>query len=315
MRSSGSKSLSVSEDELNAALAGEGRRGVRRRLVAISRILAGQSIRQAARAAKATRGTVDRWLRQVRRSGLQSLLVDGRHGHAQQRMKPSEVVQTRRQIAAALARPLKPQVRARLIAIDILLFGQPIDVAAVAAGVLPDAVKSWLRAVTYHGFAAALAKWQSPGPPPPRQLDADPVALRELAAKERNPRIRKRMLALACVAEGMSTYDAEVKAGLNHEAITKRVRRFREEGIAAFYDREPCGRPKKLTASQLHELRSQIMEAPQMTYEQLRAWVQARFHVQYSREGFRRLLKKELGMTRRSQDSPAHRRRLPAPTP
>lgn len=49
MRSSGSKSLSVSEDELNAALAGEGRRGVRRRLVAISRILAGQSIRQAAR--------------------------------------------------------------------------------------------------------------------------------------------------------------------------------------------------------------------------------------------------------------------------
>ena len=118
------------------------------------------------------------------------------------------------------------------------------------------------------------------------------MTLRELAAKESNPRIRKRMLALACVAEGMSTCDAEVKAGLNHEAITKRVRRFREEDIAAFYDREPRGRPRKLTASQLQELRSQIREAPEITYEQLRAWVQARFHVRYSPEGLRRLLQR-----------------------
>jgi hypothetical protein len=109
-------------------------------------------------------------------------------------------------------------------------------------------VKDWLRVVTYNGFALTLIKWQGQSQPRSRQLDADPVALRELAAREKNPRIRKRMLALACVAEGMTPYAASVRTGLSHNAIAARMRRFRTEGFAAFQDRKIVGRPKKAPA-------------------------------------------------------------------
>jgi transposase len=301
MRKIDLKSLGVSQDEVEAALARERRPGVRRRLVAVCKILEGKSIKQAARAAKATRRSVERWLRQVRQFGFQSLLTDGRHGHARRSMKPNQVSETRRQIATALAGPLKPQVRARLIAIDRVLSGRPIDEVAASARVLPNAVKSWLRTVTYGGIAPTLARWEGQGKPRPRQVDADPVALRELAAKETNPRIRKRVLALACVAEGMGVYDAEVKVGLNRSAITKRVRRFREEGIAAFQDRKIGGRPRKLSAAQFQELRIEFLGRPGMQLQQLRDLIWTRFRVRYSLTNLRRLLKKEFAIASASR--------------
>lgn len=214
MRGIDLKSFGVSQGEVKAALARERRPGVRRRLVAIRRILAGSSIKQAAHAARATPGSVDRWLGQIQQSGFQSLLVDGRHGHAKRRMKPGQVKETRQQIATALAGPLKPQVRARLIAIDTVLSSRSIDEAAAAARVLPNTVKDWLRVVTGDGIMPTLARWESQGQARPRLLDADPAVLRELAAKERNPRIRKRMLALALVADGRSPHDAGMSSGL-----------------------------------------------------------------------------------------------------
>lgn len=245
MRNLDLKTLGVSQDEVKAALVRERRPAVCRRLLAISKILAGNSIRQAARGAKAAQRSVERWLEQLRRRGFLSLLVDGRHGHAKRRMKPSEVAQTRGQVAAALAGPLQPQVRARLLAIDAVLSGQPIGDVAAAARVLPNAVRKWLRVVSRDGIDATVGGWQIDRRLRPGRLDVDPATLHELAAREKNPRVRKRMLALACVAEGMSTYDAEAKAGLNHWAITKRVKRFRKEGVEAFQDRKIAGRPRK----------------------------------------------------------------------
>jgi len=296
MRSSDLKSLGVSEDEVKAALARERRRGVRRRLVAIREILAGKSITQAARAAKATWRSVDRWLEQVRRSGFQSLLVDGRHGHAKPRMKPSEVEQTRRQIAAALARQLKSQVRERLTAIDAVLSGRSMDEAAASARVLPDAVTRWLRVISRDGVDAAVAGWQIDRRLRPGKLDVDPTMLHELAAKEINPRIRKRIQALAYVAEGMSPLDAAVKMKVAHSAVLARVKRFQEEGFAAFQDRPPFGRPTKLTEPQLEELRSMVLGHPEMTYEQLRNFVRSRFRVRYSIQGLQLLLKRDLAI-------------------
>ena len=125
------KAVPITQDEVKAALARERRPGVRRRLVALSRILAGKSIKQAARAAKATRGSVERWLKQVRQAGLQSLPLDRRRRYRKREMTRAQVENTRREIAAALAHPLRPQVRARLIAIDTVLSGRPINEVAV----------------------------------------------------------------------------------------------------------------------------------------------------------------------------------------
>lgn len=291
------ESLGVSQDTVKAALAHERRRGVRRRLVAISNILAGKTIKQAARAVKATRGSVEQWLTQVGQAGLQSLRRDRRRRYQKREMTRAQVEESRREIAAALKRSLKPQVRSRLAAIEMVLSGEPIDDAAVSARVRPNTVKAWLRAVTYDGFARTLARWEGVGAKVhPRLLDANPTALRELAAREENTRVRKRMLALAYVAEGMNPHAAGLSAGLVHQAIRKWIERFQKEGIAGLRDRKIAGRPHKLSRAQLEEIDGALLERPKMSYWELRELLWARYRVRYSPERLRHLLKTKLGI-------------------
>ena len=194
--------------------------------------------------------------------GASSLLAENRRRHPKPKIDPDCVEFTRREIAKALARPLKPLVVSRLAAIDMVLSGQPVDDAAALAMVRPSTVKRWLRIVMRDGIVPTLARWEGRGPPRPRKLDADPTALRELAANERNPRIRKRILALAYVADGMSPLAAAVSAGLDHGAVLARVKRYQEEGVAGLQDRKIAGRPHKLDAAQFQELRFAVLEQP-----------------------------------------------------
>ena len=79
----------------------------------------------------------------------------------------------------------------------------------------------------------------------PRMLDADAMELRELAAKATNPRLKKRFLALADLADGKGLYDAAANSGLTHTSIEKWMRRrFQEGGAAAI--RKDQGRPSKI---------------------------------------------------------------------
>jgi transposase len=214
--------VSISRREVEAALRREPRERIRRRLVAIRAILQGKSKRQAYEAANATRGSLDRWLKQLREGGLQALVLERRAG-----------------------RHATPSVEK---------------------------------------------------PPRLPKVNADPKTLRELAARERNPRIRKRMLALACVAEGTSPLTVAVKMKVAHSVVLERVRRFQEEGLAGLQDRPPFGRPRKLTATQLDELRLVVIDHPEMTYAQLRDFVRSRFRVRYSTKGLQRLLKQDLAI-------------------
>jgi transposase len=296
MRAIDLNSLGITRDEVKAALARERRPRFRRRLIAVCRALAGNSIKQAARAAKATPADVDRWLERVRRSGFQSLLRDTRRSQPKYKMTPDQLEAMRRDIAAALQQPLKPQVRSRLVAMDMVLSGEPMDEAARSAHVFPRTLGTWLRDAIRDGFAPTLARWESQGKPCPRQLDADPVALRELAAKEKNPRIRKRMVALACLAEGMGLLDAAVSAGLSHTTVIKSMKRFREEGVAAFQDPKSAGRPRKLTSTELEEVGKVVSARPELSYADVRDLIWTRFRVRYSRGRLRSLLKAELGI-------------------
>jgi hypothetical protein len=62
----------------------------------------------------------------------------------------------------------------------------------------------WLRFIRTSGITGALARWQTPRGHHDPQVRADPARLRAHAAKEKNRHMRKRLLALAYVAEGLS---------------------------------------------------------------------------------------------------------------
>jgi len=94
----------------------------------------------------------------------------------------------------------------------------------------------------------------------------------------------------------MSTYDADARVGLNHGAITARIKRFQKEGVAAFQDRKIAGRPRKLTNAQFRELRFEVLESPEMSYGELRDLVWVRFRVRYSHASLKRLLKSQFGI-------------------
>ena len=181
------ESLGVTLHEVNAALARETRWRVRKRLIAIRALLAGQSIQRAAATAKTTPKWVECWLQRVRQSGFPSLLRDRRRYPPRRELTPADVHETRRAIAVALERPLRHQVRSRLLAVDLVLSGHAVEDAAARAVVLPRTVQQWLRFITYVGIDAALRRWEARGQnkAPPERLDADPVALRDLAAKEK----------------------------------------------------------------------------------------------------------------------------------
>jgi transposase len=288
--------LRASQHELEAALAIECRKRVRKRIVAISAILTGKSIPEAAGAANTTRETVERCLDRVRQCGLQSLFRDRRLRRPKWQMTAEQVEQARREIGAALARPLRPEVKTRLLAVDIVLSGRPFEEAMASAQVLRGAVREWLRLAARDGIAPTLARWERKHRPWRPQIDADPAALRELAAKEsRRPR-RKQLLALALVAEGMTPHAATLAAGANYGSVLRRIRRFREEGVEAFCDRAPFGRRQRLNKDQLSELRTEILQRPDMGYRQLAAFVAAWFGAHYSPQGLRSLLKRELGI-------------------
>ena len=87
----------------------------------------------------------------------------------------------------------------------------------------------------------ALKKWE--GQARPRKLLADAMALREEAEKQKNPRIRKRILALACVADGLGVDDASAQIGLDRSVIYTWIRRFGKDGLAPLLA-PPRGRPQ-----------------------------------------------------------------------
>jgi transposase len=149
--------LRITADVIEAALAREPHKRVRRRLRAVAALVAGQSLEQAAAAGETSRVHIEAWLSRLRRSGLPSLLVDHRRSRI---MTADEVSRTRDAIAAALGRPLKRAVRARLVAIEMVLAGEPVDAAAARVVVRPATVKTWVRVVTRQGIAATLAQWE-----------------------------------------------------------------------------------------------------------------------------------------------------------
>src|SRR4051794_36414430 len=86
--------------------------------------------------------------------------------------------------------------------------------------------------------------------------------LRREAARCRDARAARRMLALALVLEGPSGEEAARAAGTDRQTLRDWVHRYNAEGLAGLGDRPRSGRKPRLTAGQEAELVTAVERGP-----------------------------------------------------
>jgi transposase len=287
--------LTLTSHELDIALAQEKRARVRRRLLAVKKVLGGMSRKQAAKSVKAGIGSVDRWLRIARQLGCAVLVSDGKELPRKRRMNRAEAALARAKLQDALQQTIHWRARKRLVAVDQMLAGKAPLVVAREACVTPHTVRQWLTRLQSEGVGALLgtAKMRLQDP----LIVADAGELRALAAKKQNTPIAKRLLAMANLADGMSVTDAAVRAGAHRDTLRIWLADFQKSGIQDL-QRNPKGRPAKLTDDQLAELRKIILATPSISYQDLGKIVEQKFNVRYAQSGLTRLVRQRLGFAR-----------------
>src|SRR5881409_3606286 len=123
--------------------------------------------------------------------------------------------------------------------------------------------------------------------------------LRREAARCRDARAARRMLALALVLEGASREEAARAAGMDRQTLRDWVHRYNAEGVAGLRDRPRPGRPCALDEGRQAALKGLILRGPKLARDGCVAWrardlrelVERRFGVRYSESGVRRLLR------------------------
>jgi transposase len=192
-------------------------------------------------------------------------------------------------------------LKSRLQGIDAALAGEPLENAAAIAGLGQATLQKWLVQVREFGITALLAYWM-PFHADHLKVNADASELRAHAMREPNPRKRKRLIALACMAEGLSLNDAAVESGISDRTITTTVLRFQHGGLGAICPRKhrPTGRRPLLGPKELEVVAAMIRATPQSTTEQLCAEIESRFGIRYTLPGLKNMLKKQLGIVCRS---------------
>src|ERR671929_1984721 len=138
-----------------------------------------------------------------------------------------------------------------------------------------------------------------------KELGAD--GLRREAARCRDARAARRMLALALVLEGTSREEAARAAGMDRQTLRDWVRRYNEEGLAGLHDRRRPGPRPRLTPEQEAELATAVERGPDPDRDgvvrwrrvDLRALIEARFGTRLHERSVGKVLRR-LGFARLS---------------
>ena len=131
--------------------------------------------------------------------------------------------------------------------------------------------------------------------------------LRREAARCRDARAARRMLALALVLEGSSREEAARAAGMDRQTLRDWVHRYNAEGLAGLRDRPRSGRRPRLTAGQEAELVTAVERGPDPDRDgvvrwrrvDLQALIEARFAVRLHERSVGEVLRR-LGFARLS---------------
>src|SRR4051812_12203689 len=126
------------------------------------------------------------------------------------------------------------------------------------------------------------------------------VELRREAARCRDARAARRMLALALVLEGASREEAARAAGMDRQTLRDWVHRYNAEGLPGLHDRRRPGRPARLTAEQTKELEAIVEAGPDPAPDggvrwrrgDLQAWIERRFEVRLHERSVGKLLRR-----------------------
>jgi transposase len=129
--------------------------------------------------------------------------------------------------------------------------------------------------------------------------------LRREAARCRDARAARRMLALALVLEGSSREEAARHAGMDRQTLRDWVHRYNAEGLAGLSDRPRSGRRPRLSPGQEAELAAAVERGPDPDRDgvvrwrrvDLRALIEARFAVRLHERSVGKVLRR-LGFSR-----------------
>ena len=135
--------------------------------------------------------------------------------------------------------------------------------------------------------------------------DRAPEVLRKLAKTESDPRVARRLLAIANALSGMSRKEAAAAAGMDRQALRDWVIRYNEHGLEGLHDRWGDGRPPRLDASEEAELARIVLAGPNpevdgisaYTREDLAGICEARFGKTFHPASLGRMLRR-LGFSR-----------------
>src|SRR5437764_5413607 len=131
------------------------------------------------------------------------------------------------------------------------------------------------------------------------------VELRREAARCRDARAARRMLALALVLEGASRAEAARAAGAGRQTLRDWVHRYDAAGLPGLHDRHRSGREPRLTPEQEAELVTAVEQGPDPDRDgvvrwrrvDLRALIEARFAVRLHERSVGKVLRR-LGFSR-----------------
>src|SRR3954465_4195475 len=123
--------------------------------------------------------------------------------------------------------------------------------------------------------------------------------LRREAARCRDARAARRMLALALVLEGPSREEAARAAGMDRQTLRDWVHRYNAAGVEGLRDRPRPGRPCALDEGRQAALKALVLRGPGPGGDGCVAWrardpgalVEERFGVRYGETGILKLLK------------------------
>ena len=99
--------------------------------------------------------------------------------------------------------------------------------------------------------------------------------LRAEAARTKNARMSRRLLALALVLNGHSRTAAAEACAMDRQTLCDWVHRYNEDGIAGLSDRRHPGRPRYLSAEQETTLDTWVEEGPDLAKDGVVRWRRA----------------------------------------
>lgn len=132
----------------------------------------------------------------------------------------------------------------------------------------------------------------------PIRADVSPGELRNLARRESDGRVSRRLLSIANALEGMDRAMAARAAGMDRQTLRDWVIRYNRGGPAALFDAWGDGRPCRMSDGDQAALRALVLAGPDPAVDGVSTWrvidlcgiVQQRFGVSYSESGLAKLL-------------------------